>query len=106
MKTPKISDPLADPDTGRRIAFPKMPLRLTYDDIMGQRRPTLGPGSPDYITVYRRRTPSSAAGSKRVIAVKVKTNRRNSLAGPQPAQNDQSPQQARCSRIQRSYKRA
>lgn len=50
-------DPLADPDTGKRIVFPKIKMRLSYEDIMGQRRPTLGPGSPDYITVYRQRTP-------------------------------------------------
>ncbi len=51
----KTSDPLADPETGQRVQFPQVRMRLTYEDIMSQCAPTLGPGSPDYVTVARRR---------------------------------------------------
>lgn len=55
------TDPLADPDTGKRIVFPKVRMRLTYEDVMGQHAPILGPGSPDYVMASsRRRLPKAA----------------------------------------------
>lgn len=54
-KTNSLADHLADPDTGRRIAFPRMPLRLTYDDIMGQNTVTTPGIAPEYVMVTSRR---------------------------------------------------